>query len=58
MYGLELTIMMFATIGSAVSADAFAVSVWGALMFWRFILGIGIGGDYPLSAGKYKSFRC
>ncbi|CAG8525504.1 11421_t:CDS:2 [Diversispora eburnea] len=51
MYGLELSIMIFATIGSALSADAFAVSIWGELMFWRFILGIGIGGDYPLSAG-------
>ncbi|RHZ76890.1 hypothetical protein Glove_187g118 [Diversispora epigaea] len=50
MYGLELSIMIFATIGSALSADAFAVSIWGELMFWRFILGIGIGGDYPLSA--------
>ncbi|CAG8484137.1 3611_t:CDS:2 [Acaulospora morrowiae] len=49
-YGLELSIMVFATIGSALCANTFAVTLWGALIFWRFILGIGIGGDYPLSA--------
>ncbi|CAG8445945.1 9319_t:CDS:2 [Dentiscutata heterogama] len=49
-YGLELSIMVVATIGSAMVADSFATTIWGSLMFWRFILGIGIGGDYPLSA--------
>ncbi|KAF0424699.1 phosphate transporter [Gigaspora margarita] len=50
MYGLELCLMVVATIGSALSANSYAISLWGALMFWRVILGIGIGGDYPLSA--------
>ncbi|CAG8634792.1 15738_t:CDS:2 [Cetraspora pellucida] len=50
MYGLELSIMVVATIGSAMCADSFAISLWASLIFWRFILGIGIGGDYPLSA--------
>ncbi|KZT56710.1 MFS general substrate transporter [Calocera cornea HHB12733] len=27
-----------------------AVTITGVLIFWRFIMGIGIGGDYPLSA--------
>ncbi|CAG8627106.1 20021_t:CDS:2 [Dentiscutata erythropus] len=49
-YGLELSIMVVATIGSAMVADSFATTIWGSLVFWRFILGIGIGGDYPLSA--------
>lgn len=25
-------------------------AVIGTLCFWRFLLGVGIGGDYPLSA--------
>jgi len=25
-------------------------SVIGTLCFWRFLLGVGVGGDYPLSA--------
>ncbi|CAG8451231.1 5228_t:CDS:2 [Dentiscutata erythropus] len=50
MYGLELSLMIAATLGSALCANSFAVTLWGSLMFWRLILGIGIGGDYPLSA--------
>ncbi|CAG8814910.1 21827_t:CDS:2, partial [Racocetra persica] len=49
-YGLELSIMIIATIGSAMSSTSFAITTWGSLIFWRFILGIGIGGDYPVSA--------
>jgi len=51
MYGIELMIMIVATLGSAVCGDSFAVSVSGSLIMWRVILGIGIGGDYPMSAG-------
>ncbi|RUS20112.1 hypothetical protein BC937DRAFT_86333 [Endogone sp. FLAS-F59071] len=50
MYGLELIVIIVATIGQAVSGQGPAVSVWSAIVFWRLILGIGIGGDYPLSA--------
>ncbi|KAF0555068.1 phosphate transporter [Gigaspora margarita] len=49
-YGWELSIMIIATLGSAMSSNSFAITTWGSLIFWRFILGIGIGGDYPASA--------
>ena len=50
-YGIELLIIIVATIGSAMSgAAATGVGVLGFLGFWRFLLGIGIGGDYPMSA--------
>ncbi|CAO3696417.1 unnamed protein product [Umbelopsis ramanniana] len=50
-YGLELLIIIIGTINCATSASAIrGVSVIGFLSFWRFILGIGIGGDYPMSA--------
>jgi len=26
------------------------MSITGLLIFWRVLMGIGIGGDYPLSA--------
>lgn len=51
MYLLTLIIMITATIGQASSASAvrgFSFAVW--LVIWRFMLGFGIGGDYPLSA--------
>ncbi|CAF5166233.1 unnamed protein product, partial [Rotaria sp. Silwood1] len=50
-YGIELLIIIVATIGSAMAGSAATgVGTLGFLGFWRFILGIGIGGDYPMSA--------
>ncbi|KAG6871617.1 hypothetical protein C0995_002344 [Termitomyces sp. Mi166 len=50
MYGIELMIIIIATFGQAVSGGGHAVSILGVLIVWRFLMGIGIGGDYPLSA--------
>lgn len=50
LYGVELMIMMFATLAQALSASSAAVEIVGVIIFWRVIMGIGIGGDYPLSA--------
>ncbi|KAJ7158991.1 inorganic phosphate transporter [Mycena crocata] len=56
MYGVELMIIIVATFAQAVSAGAHAVSIVGVLCVWRFIMGIGIGGDYPLSATISSEF--
>lgn len=50
MYGVELAIIIAATLGQALSAPSEAVTMTGLLIFWRVVMGIGIGGDYPLSA--------
>ncbi|MGH7759748.1 MAG: MFS transporter, partial [Candidatus Dormibacteria bacterium] len=53
-YGSEAAIMAIAAIGSALSPNL----LW--LVAWRFVLGIGIGGDYPVSAvlmSEYASKR-
>ncbi|KAL6249987.1 acid phosphatase pho5 [Rhinocladiella similis] len=50
MYGLELIVIIFATLAQALSSDSPGISVVGVLIFWRVIMGIGIGGDYPLSS--------
>ncbi|KAL9714364.1 hypothetical protein Ac2012v2_002676 [Leucoagaricus gongylophorus] len=50
MYGVELMIMIIATFAQALSGQAPSVNVIGALVVWRFIMGVGIGGDYPLSS--------
>ncbi|KAH6606114.1 inorganic phosphate transporter pho84 [Trichoderma cornu-damae] len=50
MYGLELIIIIFATIGQALTSGSPACDVVGLIIFWRVIMGIGIGGDYPLSS--------
>lgn len=50
MYGLELIIIIFATLAQSVTSDSVSMSVVGLLIFWRVIMGLGIGGGYPLSA--------
>ncbi|KAG0324253.1 Inorganic phosphate transporter pho84 [Dissophora globulifera] len=50
MYGIELMIIIVATLGQALSGNGYTLSLPAALIVWRVIVGIGIGGDYPLSA--------
>ncbi|KAF2175639.1 phosphate permease [Zopfia rhizophila CBS 207.26] len=50
MYGLELILIIFATVAQALSAHSSACSIVGVIVFWRVLMGIGIGGDYPLSS--------
>ncbi|KAF8937331.1 major facilitator superfamily domain-containing protein [Dissophora ornata] len=50
-YGLELMIIILGTLCCAMAgSNAKGSSVIQYLTFWRFILGVGIGGDYPMSA--------
>uniref|UniRef100_A0ACD5ZR39 Uncharacterized protein n=1 Tax=Avena sativa TaxID=4498 RepID=A0ACD5ZR39_AVESA len=49
-YGITLVLMAVCAIGSGLSFGTTHRSVIGTLCFFRFLLGFGIGGDYPLSA--------
>jgi MFS transporter, PHS family, inorganic phosphate transporter len=43
--------MIICTYGSVFSASAInGPSILLTLSLWRFFLGVGIGGDYPMSA--------
>ncbi|KAI8645538.1 phosphate:H+ symporter [Parasitella parasitica] len=50
MYGVELMIIIVGTVGQTLVGNAPAVSFWAVITFWRILVGIGIGGDYPLSS--------
>jgi len=50
MYGLELILIIVATLAQALSASSPAIDIVGVIIFWRVLMGIGIGGDYPLSS--------
>lgn len=50
MYGLELMIIIAATLAQSVTSNSASINIVGLLIFWRVIMGIGIGGDYPLSS--------
>ncbi|XP_078178144.1 putative inorganic phosphate transporter 1-12 [Carex rostrata] len=49
-YGMTLMMMVLASVASGLSFGSTPSSVMGTLCFFRFWLGFGIGGDYPLSA--------
>lgn len=49
-FGITLLLMVFASIGSGLSFDRTPKAVITTLCFFRFWLGFGVGGDYPLSA--------
>ncbi|KAG4182669.1 hypothetical protein ERO13_A09G058400v2 [Gossypium hirsutum] len=49
-YGLTLILMVVCSIASGLSFGSSAKGVIATLCFFRFWLGFGIGGDYPLSA--------
>ncbi|KAF9037081.1 phosphate permease [Panaeolus papilionaceus] len=56
MYGIELMIMIVSTFAQAISAEGQAVRIVPVLIVWRFIMGVGVGGDYPLSAIMASEF--
>jgi len=47
---ITLVLITVGALGSAASVDTPAFSVYQQLAIWRFILGVGVGGEYPLSA--------
>ena len=49
-FGITLYIMITACAAQAFSFGSSATSVVATLCFFRFCLGMGVGGDYPLSA--------
>jgi len=49
-YGVTLAVMAIAAVGSALSVPIAGLSTVTVLILWRFVLGVGVGGDYPLSA--------
>lgn len=52
MYGLELLVTILASLGFASASTGVynSMSMVAWLIFWRIVMGIGIGADYPLSA--------
>ncbi|KAM1023951.1 hypothetical protein ACFX2I_037162 [Malus domestica] len=55
-YGLSLMVMVLSALGCGFSVCTSPGCVLVSLGFFRFLLGIGIGGDYPLSATIMSEF--
>ncbi|CAM6119392.1 unnamed protein product [Calypogeia fissa] len=59
-YGITLMLMMICSINCGLSYGKSAKGVIATLCFFRFWLGFGVGGDYPLSAtlmSEYSNTR-
>ncbi|KAK4106004.1 MFS general substrate transporter [Parathielavia hyrcaniae] len=51
LYGIELVLVIVSTVGVATTSDGYSdMSFLALFTFWRFVMGIGIGAEYPLSA--------
>lgn len=47
------SIICVASLGSALAQDgSFGLSIYTILSIWRFFIGLGIGGEYPLAAAN------
>ncbi|KAL9238069.1 hypothetical protein vseg_012545 [Gypsophila vaccaria] len=55
-YGLSLALMVISSFGCGFSICTSRTCVLVSFVFFRFLLGIGIGGDYPLSATIMSEF--
>ncbi|KAJ9553831.1 hypothetical protein OSB04_017876 [Centaurea solstitialis] len=55
-YGVSLILMVMGSIGCGFSLTTLTPMVFVSLGFFRFLLGMGIGGDYPLSATIMSEF--
>ncbi|EWY84203.1 hypothetical protein FOYG_13967 [Fusarium oxysporum NRRL 32931] len=57
-YGAELTILIVATIGMVQASEGYtavkitrsSMNIYSWIAWWRFLLGFGIGAEYPLSS--------
>jgi PHS family inorganic phosphate transporter-like MFS transporter len=43
-------IIVTSTFAQTLAGSGPGVNIFGVLIVWRFIMGVGVGGDYPLSA--------
>lgn len=49
MYGVELMIIISTTLAQSLCGESKTISVIGVLIFYRVIMGIGVGGDCEYS---------
>ena len=54
--GLELMIILTSTFAQALAGSGPRVNIIGVIIVWRFIMGVGVGGDRFLSAVNTSEF--
>jgi PHS family inorganic phosphate transporter-like MFS transporter len=58
MYGVELMIIICTTLAQSLCGESATVSIVGVLIFYRVVMGIGVGGDceYKLNFSRFRMF--
>ncbi|KAK7052464.1 inorganic phosphate transporter [Favolaschia claudopus] len=56
LWGAEIMVIVVGSFAQALSAGNYAINIVGVLVVWRFFMGLGIGGDYPLTATITSEF--
>lgn len=41
MYGLELIVIIFATLAQSLTSNSYSINIVGIIIFWRVLMGIG-----------------
>lgn len=41
MYGLELIVIIFATLAQSLTSNSYSINIVGVIIFWRVLMGIG-----------------
>lgn len=49
-YGYGLVVIIFTTLSQVVSSSSRSLTMSGLLIFWRVVMGVGIGGNYPVTS--------
>jgi MFS family permease len=60
MYGIELLLLIGSTLGVVMCSTGVdgSMNIFGWITFWRVMVGIGVGADYPLSAVITAEYEC
>lgn len=57
MYGVELMIIISTTLAQSLCGESTTLSIVGVLIFYRVIMGIGVGGDCKYSIHGMKGLH-
>ena len=55
-YIVTLSVLAIGAVGGALSVPVLGLTTIGVLTIWRLILGVGVGGEYPLSAAIVSEY--
>jgi PHS family inorganic phosphate transporter-like MFS transporter len=55
MYGVELMIIISTTLAQSLCGESTTLSIVGVLIFYRVVMGIGVGGDCKYNGKKGAS---